>query len=114
MNDQNQQTQFFLINNFILPIPIAVLYYGLICEKSNLSRFLSINLIRLLGRTSYAFYLVHMIIIESVAIPFIAPRFGEYHNLYVLFVFILTQLTAYLIFTFYEQPINMFLRKKFT
>jgi peptidoglycan/LPS O-acetylase OafA/YrhL len=113
MNDPNQATQFFLINNFILPIPVAVLYYGLISEKSFLARVLSFKWMGLLGRTSYAFYLVHMMMIESVAAPFILPYFKNAPNFYVMTVFALTQLVAFCIYAFYEQPLNGWIREKF-
>ena len=114
MNDPHQAFQFYFINNFFLPIPVAILYFGLICENSLLSRLLSLNLLRLSGRASYSFYLVHMIIIESIAIPYVLPHFKGHNNLYVIFVFILTQLIALMIYLFYEQPLNMFIRKKFS
>jgi peptidoglycan/LPS O-acetylase OafA/YrhL len=113
MNDPKQATEFFLINNLILPIPVAVLYYGLMCEKSMLAAFLSFKWMGLLGRTSYAFYLVHTIVIESVAAPFIQPYFPGYHNLYVMITFILAQIIAFCIYLFYEEPLNKFIRKKF-
>lgn len=113
MNDPQQATQFFLINNFILPIPVAVLYYGLICEKSWFATFLSFKWLGLLGRTSYAFYLVHTMVIESVAIPFIQPYFSRYYNLYVVIIFVLTQIIALFIYIFYEEPLNKWIRKNF-
>jgi len=113
MNDPKQAVQFFLINNFILPIPVAVLYYGLICEKTFLAKLLSLKWMGLLGRTSYAFYLVHMIMIESVAATFILPYFKDLPNLYVITVFVLTQLAAFCIYAFYEQPLNKWIRSKF-
>ena len=112
MNDPGRSVQFYLINNFILPVPIATLYYGLICERTWAYRFLSTKIMRLLGRTSYAFYLVHMIIIESLAIPFLLPLAKGCYNLYVLLTFLLVQLIALLIFVFYEEPLNIFIRKK--
>jgi peptidoglycan/LPS O-acetylase OafA/YrhL len=112
-NDSNHAIPFFFINNFILPIPVAVLYYGLICEKSGLSDFLSLRWMGLLGRTSYAFYLVHMIVIESIAMPFIAPYFAN-RNLYVLVIYLLTQIIALGIFVFYELPLNKMIRKRFS
>src|SRR3984957_6590303 len=51
-----------LINNFLLPFPIAVLYWGLIREDTLLSRFLSSKLCGLLARGSYSFYLLHTLI----------------------------------------------------
>jgi peptidoglycan/LPS O-acetylase OafA/YrhL len=112
MNDPAQATQFILINNFILPIPVTVLYYGLIREKSVASVVLSSKLMGLLGRTSYTFYLLHVMIIEFIAVPFIEKHFVGYYNAYVLVVFILTQLLAFIIFAFYEEPLNMYIRKK--
>ncbi|MGC4100670.1 acyltransferase family protein [Ferruginibacter sp.] len=114
MNDPKQATEFYLVNNFILPIPVAILYYGLICEKSFLAKFLSLKWMGLLGRTSYAFYLVHTMVIEAVATPFIAPYFQGHHNLYVIVVFILTQGIALAIYTLYEEPVNKWIRKSFS
>lgn len=113
MNDPAQATQFILINNFILPVAVAVFYFGLMVEKSITASVLSSKLFTLLGRTSYAFYLVHVIVIESIAAPFIAVNFKQHYNVYVLLVFILTQLIAFFIFVFYEEPVNRYIRKKF-
>jgi peptidoglycan/LPS O-acetylase OafA/YrhL len=112
MNDPDQQVSFILINNFILPVPIAVLYYGLITEKTWLSRLLSWKLIGVLGRTSYSFYLVHMLMIQAIAIPFLSQWFNGYYNLYVLVVYFLTQLVALLLFVFFEEPINRLIRRR--
>jgi len=114
MNDPKQATQFFLINNFILPVPVAVLYYGLMCEKSQLASFLSLKWLGLLGRTSYSFYLVHTIVIESIAAPFMQPYFSGYYNLYVIIVFVLAQVIAFCIYVFYEEPLNKFIRNRFS
>jgi peptidoglycan/LPS O-acetylase OafA/YrhL len=114
MNDPNRATQFILVNNFLLPVPVAFFYYGLIREKSFLSRILSSPLLHMLGRTSYAFYLVHVLVIEYLAKPFIEPLFRCCHNLYVLVVFVLAQLIAFLIFTYYEEPLNLYIRKIFS
>ncbi len=101
------------INNFILPLPIAVLYFGLITEKTFLSRLLSGRLLGLLGRTSYSFYLVHMLVIDFIAVPYLLKYFTGFYNLYVIVIYILTQLIALLIFVFYEEPLNLFIREKF-
>jgi len=114
MNDPLQAVQFIAVNNFILPVPVALLYYGLITEKTMLAHFLSFKWMGLLGRTSYAFYLVHMLVIESIAAPFMAPYFTNCRNLYVLLVFLLTQIIAWFIFVFYEEPLNKYIRKQFS
>ena len=47
-----------VVNNFLLPVAIAVLYFGLIFESSLLRRWLSSGAMRLAGRSSYAFFLL--------------------------------------------------------
>ncbi len=113
-NNSLHPLPFFFMNNFILPIPVAVLYYGLIREKSWLSCFLSLSWMGLLGRTSYAFYLVHVMIIESLALPFIADHFPGHYNFFVLVTFLLVQLIACCIFIFYELPLNRIIRDRFS
>lgn len=108
----NTQATGILVNNFLLPVPVAVLYYGLIREQSLLRKLLSARLVRWLGKTSYAFYLVHMIVIEAIAVPYILPFFKGYYNGYVLLVFVITQCIAWLLFVAYEEPVNNWLRKK--
>ena len=113
MNDPARAFPFYLVNNFLLPVPVALLYYGLIRERTLFSRLLSFKILRLLGRTSYSFYLVHLMVIESIATPFILPSLRSHYNMYVILVFVLTQLIALLIFVFYEEPLNKYIRKKF-
>ncbi|MEO7524188.1 MAG: acyltransferase [Ferruginibacter sp.] len=113
MHAASATSSFIFVNNFILPILIAIFFYGLMLEKTVIANILSSGLMRLLGRTSYAFYLVHAMVIEFIADPFIAVYFKANYNLYVLFVFAFTQLIAFFIFIFYEQPLNRFIRNKF-
>lgn len=113
MNDQNRQAQFIFVNNFILPVAVTIFYYGLMREKTRTSRILSSPLLQLLGRTSYSFYLVHMVVIDFIARPFLSTHFVNHYNLYVIIVFILAQIAAFAIFKFYEEPFNHFIRDKF-
>jgi len=100
-------------NNLILPLPVAVFYYGLISENSWCRQFLSFNMMRLFGRSSYAFYLIHLPLIDYVATPFIKPYFnGNHYDLYVLVIFILTLLISIITFIFFEHPMNLLIRKK--
>lgn len=62
----------FLLYSFLLPIVgFTPLYLGLISSKTFISRILSSQLLQLLGKASYAFYLIHLgflaKIIQSVA-----------------------------------------------
>ncbi len=48
------------LNNLVLPLFVAAFYWGLVRERSLARRILSTRTADLLGRSSYAFYLVHM------------------------------------------------------
>jgi peptidoglycan/LPS O-acetylase OafA/YrhL len=101
-----------LINNFLIPLPIALLYWGLIREKTLLSRLLSTKTLRLLGRGSYSFYLLHTLIIDYVSAPLLATT-GGYRPLYVVLTFVITWIISILLFFLYEEPINILLRERF-
>ncbi|MBA4196703.1 MAG: hypothetical protein C0459_04025 [Chitinophaga sp.] len=113
MNDAERPVSFFLVNNLLLPIPIAVFYYGLITEKSLAATVLSIPLMQWLGKASYAFYLLHSIIIDFVGKPFIEILFKNHYNFYVLTIFAATELIAVAIYYWYEHPLNSWIRKRF-
>ncbi|HJS91869.1 MAG TPA: acyltransferase [Steroidobacteraceae bacterium] len=100
-----------LINNFLMPAPIALLYCGLIRERTALSRSLSGNLARLLGRSSYSFYLLHMLVVGYVALPLLSLM--PHHRVAVaLAAFIAAWLLAIALFTWYEEPVNLAIRRR--
>jgi len=101
-----------LINNFLIPLPIGLLYWGLIREQTLLSRLLSTKTLRLLGRGSYSFYLLHTLIIDCVSVPLLAST-GGYRHLYVVLTFLITWVISILLFFVYEEPINVILRERF-
>lgn len=101
-----------LINNFLLPLPIAVLYWGLIRENTMVSRFLSSKVCGLLARGSYSFYLLHTLIIDYISLPLLTATNG-YRPLYVWVTFVATWLIAILLFLFYEEPLNILIRRRF-
>jgi peptidoglycan/LPS O-acetylase OafA/YrhL len=102
-----------VVNNFLLPLPIAAFYYGLITEKSWCKRILSSGLMRVLGRSSYAFYLLHLPVIDYLGTPFIRPYFdGGGYNLYVIIIFFFTILLSVIVFVFIEDPLNMLIRRR--
>lgn len=104
-----------LLNNFIIPFPIGVLYYGLIKEKTFFSRILSCRISGILGRASYSFYLLHIIIINSVALPILQnhPVLSEYRPLVVVVTCLITYLISVGIFILFEEPLNLYIRKKY-
>jgi peptidoglycan/LPS O-acetylase OafA/YrhL len=102
----------YLINNFLIPVPIVVLYWGLIRENTVLSRLLSSNVSGLLGRSSYSFYLLHTLVIDYISIPLLLPK-TEHRAVCVILTFIATWVASVLLFVGYEEPVNIFIRRKF-
>jgi peptidoglycan/LPS O-acetylase OafA/YrhL len=100
-----------LINNFLIPWPIVLLYWGLIREDTVLARFLSGPVAGLLGRSSYSFYLLHTLIISYLGVPLMLPHVG-YRWLCVLLTFVFTWLLSIALFVLYEEPVNLFIRRK--
>jgi peptidoglycan/LPS O-acetylase OafA/YrhL len=104
--------QIILLNNFLIPVPIALLYWGLLRENTALSRLLSGRLLGLLGRGSYSFYLLHTLIIDYISVPWLLRAIG-YRPACVVLTFVVTWLISLALFVFYEEPVNLFLRRKF-
>jgi peptidoglycan/LPS O-acetylase OafA/YrhL len=94
-----------LINNFLIPFPIALLYWGLIRETTWLSRLLSTRFAGLLGRSSYSFYLL-----QGVVVSFLPTSLSVWSA---LLVFGLLWAAAILLFIAYEEPVNMRIRNRF-
>jgi len=101
-----------LINNFLIPVPVAILYYGLMCEKSFIARLLSARVTAITGKSSYTFYLLHGIIVYSVCVPWVLPYFGEHYLLCAIITCVFTWYLSALVFTYFEEPVNIFIRKK--
>ncbi len=101
-----------LINNFLIPFPIALLYWGLIRENTLLSRLLSGRAAGLLARGSYCFYLLHTLIIDYVSLPLLAS-WGGYRPLCVILTFVVAWIVSMLMFFLYEEPVNRFIRRRF-
>jgi peptidoglycan/LPS O-acetylase OafA/YrhL len=98
-----------LINNFLIPAPIALLYLGLIRENTLPARALSGAAAGLLGRSSYSFYLLHTLVIKAGAalLPPNSPR-----ALVAVGLFVLTWILAIALFVGFEEPVNIFIRRK--
>lgn len=92
-----------LINNLILPLlGIAPLFWGLISEKTILSKILSSRLFVLLGKSSYSFYLIHF----GVFITLLNKISANF-----LFEFVVLNLVSILLYLYVETPLNKKFRK---
>lgn len=100
-----------LINNFLIPGPIVLLYSGLIRERSVVASFLSAEFVRLLGRSSYSFYVMHVLVIHYLAGP-LAQAGGPGRALCIGVAFVATWAVAILLFRLYEEPCNVWIRRK--
>ncbi|HEY5826156.1 MAG TPA: acyltransferase [Cyclobacteriaceae bacterium] len=87
-----------LLNNFILPLAIATFIYGLIKENTWIQKILSSDLASLLGKSSYAFYLIHAGIFFSAIYHYVTQN--------VFLIFVLLLLTAMALYYFVEKPLN--------
>lgn len=85
---------------------IAPLLYGLIFEKTFIQKILSTDIMILLGKSSYLFYLIHK--------GFIPILFNNNisDNKFILFLFL--NLLSIIMYKYLEEPINNYIRKKFT
>jgi len=118
-----------ITNNLVLPIGIALFYFGVIKENSVIRKFLSSATMQLLGKSSYIFYLIHIGVIANLAKTVTRTwvdwffewlenngydRFTEYVNDSVLFigtVFILLNIVSIFLYKFIEEPLNLYIRK---
>ena len=84
---------------------IAPLLWGLIFEDTFIKRFLSTKYMVLLGKSSYIFYLIHKGFIPMLIYDYIAEN--------VLLIFVLLNILSILMFKYLEEPLNLWIRKKF-
>lgn len=117
-----------ITNNYILPIFIAMFFYGLITEGSNLKKVLANPFVELLGKSSYIFYLIHLgymynmihhtfnwlndevfALYDKWEVDWHSPF--QYDALNLLFAFIVLNCISIVLFKFIEEPLNHYIRK---
>lgn len=92
------------LDNFLLPVPIAVFLAGLIRENTMLKRVLETKTFQLLGKSSYIFYLVHLGVVDRLFTGLVTTNW-------------LARLLAYGLFSialykWVEHPMQRWLRAK--
>jgi len=92
------------LNNFILPLPITLFYFGLLTESSLFAKLFSTRAVQFLGRSSYAFYLVH------------AGLFYEFMYFHLskdkVIIFLALNVVAIALYKLVEEPANKFLNNR--
>jgi peptidoglycan/LPS O-acetylase OafA/YrhL len=92
-----------VLNNFLLPISIAMLFGYLITQRSAITDILSSKALQLLGKSSYAFYLIHVGIIQV----WLSEKVSD--NTIILFVII--NVVAIALYYSIERPMLRVLRR---
>lgn len=93
------------VNTVLTPIAIAFFMIGLITENTMISRLLSNKFVQLMGKSSYAFYLIHVGFIHDFILTHITENYLVRLGLLVAI--------AIFIFQFVEHPLSKWLKKKF-
>ena len=112
------------LNNLVLPLAIAAFYWGLVRERSPIRWILSTRVADLLGRSSYAFYLIHLAPVLNILLTVLVAvvrLFGTgvagafenllLHNVAVLFAVV--TLLSIALYEAVERPANRFVRRRF-
>jgi peptidoglycan/LPS O-acetylase OafA/YrhL len=88
-----------LISNLIFPLAVVVFFYGLIREKTVVKRILSTPVFQLLGKGSYAFFLVHTGIIANWVNEYLCKK-------NILFLYLTMYAVAIGLYKMVEMPLN--------
>ncbi|RSK24099.1 acyltransferase family protein [Hymenobacter metallilatus] len=104
-NIEKQSYNGIIINNLILPFGICFLLFGLATETTWLYNILSGKIFDLLGKSSYAFYLVHMGFASIIL---------DHFNIQLLWKFFTLNIVAIFLYKVIEHPVHTWIagRKK--
>jgi peptidoglycan/LPS O-acetylase OafA/YrhL len=95
-----------LVNNLVLPlIGIAPFFLGLLREKTIISSILGSPVFVLLGKSSYIFYLIHYGLFAYFLRDHISSN---------LVVFLVMNLISVVFYIALEEPMNKWIRRKFS
>lgn len=91
------------LNNLWLPLGIVLFFYGLLTERTWFARLLGHSIAQDLGKSSYAFYLVHMGVLSIFLQQYVTT------NIFILFAVAI--MVAFALWKWVEEPLNHKLRK---
>jgi len=91
------------INNFLLPGAIALLFYGLMREKTIVHNTLGSEIFVTLGKASYTFYLIHVGVFYGLINHFLPNDY--------LLTFLLLNLISLGLWYILEEPLNRHIRR---
>lgn len=103
---QTKASEIFIgifFTNIIFPISVAIFFFGLIKESTLVRKLFSTSIFQLLGKSSYAFFLIHIGVVAYGVQKYVSQ------NIFILF-FVL-QLISILIFKAFEKPLNLWIRQ---
>lgn len=92
--------------HLLLPIFIAVFYFGLLSEPSVFRSFFSSDILQFLGRISFAFYLIHVGVVERGLSAYVSDN--------ILVLFMLLNVISWLLYRFIETPARNWILKRFS
>jgi peptidoglycan/LPS O-acetylase OafA/YrhL len=93
------------VNNYVLPVAVALLFWGLMHERTWLQRLLSTKVFEVLGRSSYTLYLIHFGTFTGIIHSYITRNF--------FLVVLIVQVTAILAWKYIEEPLNQYIKEAF-
>lgn len=94
------------VNNLYLPLCIAIVFMGLLKEKSFFSEFLSTKALSILGKSSYAFYLIHLGLIHEL----LSLYFKEKSVLGAVTIYLTLVVLSIALHYLFEEPVNKKIR----
>jgi peptidoglycan/LPS O-acetylase OafA/YrhL len=92
------------LTNIVFPLSVVFFFFGLIKESSLIKKLFSSFLLQLLGKSSYAFFLLHTGVIAAGVEKYVSGN--------IIILFIALQILAILLYKFFETPVNLWIRRK--
>ena len=103
--DDNSKEKFsgVITNNLFIPIAICFIIYGLITENTQLKAILSARIMDLLGKSSYAFYLIHLGVLSIYLRTYLSSN--------PVIIFLVMNLVAVLLYKIIELPCYLLIKR---